>query len=172
MVDHMPKIISSDENSIPFKKRPIKGVSLFVREDILSTMTDHADEGYLDNKEVMGLLIGNVNADDEGQYATVTDIATTDLDADVVSVRFREDALEDLFRNIDRCKGDAIVGWYHSHLGVGCYLSDTDIRTHKGIFGDEMGFAIVIDPSVSTLVPFSFSEGDQRKVPMVVMTND
>ena len=98
------------------------------------------------------------------------DAATSGLDADEASVRFKEETLEGLFELIDKCKGDAVVGWYHSHLGIGCYLSEVDIKTHTGIFGDEAGFAIVIDPSDSTLVAFSCDRGGPQKAHMIIMT--
>ncbi|MCL2510104.1 MAG: hypothetical protein FWF07_03385 [Methanomassiliicoccaceae archaeon] len=166
----MPKIISSDTPEIEFKKRPVKGVSFFISEDVVGSMTDHADRGYFENKEVMGLLIGHILKDDDGIYVKTADAVTSDLDADEASVRFKEETLEDLFESIDKCKGDAVVGWYHSHLGIGCYLSDVDIRTHTGIFGDETGFAIVIDPSDSTLAVFSCGEDGPKKVPMIILS--
>jgi len=166
----MPKILSADEPAVEFKKRPVNGVQLFVKEDVVASITDHADIGYRENKEVMGLLIGYVLKDDEGQYAKTTDAATSKLDADAVSVRFRKEAMEDLFESIDKCEGNAVVGWYHSHLGIGCYLSDVDIRTHTGIFGSETGFAIVIDPSDSTLAAFSCGADGPKKINMVITT--
>ena len=165
----MPKILSSDTPEIEFRARPVKGVSFFISEDVIGSITDHADIGYLENKEVMGLLIGYILKDGEGIYVRAVDAVTSDLDADAASVRFKKETLEDLFESIDKCKGDAVVGWYHSHLGIGCYLSDVDIRTHKGIFGDEIGFAVVIDPSDSTLVVFSCSEDGTQKAPMIVL---
>jgi len=166
----MPKIISADTPEIEFKKRPVKGVSFYISEDVIDSMTDHADKGYLENKEVMGLLIGHILKDDDGIYVRTADAVTSDLDADEASVRFKKETLEDLFESIDRCKGDAVVGWYHSHLGIGCYLSDVDIRTHKGIFGDETGFAVVIDPSDSTLAVFSCGMDGPQKVSMIILT--
>jgi proteasome lid subunit RPN8/RPN11 len=133
-------------------------------------MIDHAEAGYGDGKEVLGLLIGHIFKDGEGVYARVTDTATSGLDADEASVRFDKDDLEGLFESMDKCEGDSVVGWYHSHLGIGCYLSDTDIRTHAGIFGSDIGFAIVVDPSDSTLAVFSCSDGKPQKVPMIVLT--
>jgi len=165
----MPKIISSEEPVIEFKKRPVKGVSLFISEDVITDMTDHADEGFKENKEILGLLIGQILKDDEGVYVRVLDSATSGLDADEASVRFCADGFEDLFENIDKCKGDVIVGWYHSHLGIGCFLSDIDVRTHMSIFGDEIGFAIVIDPAEETLAAFTCGWEWQKKVPMIVM---
>jgi COP9 signalosome complex subunit 5 len=169
-VGAVPKIISADTPDLEFRTRPVKGVSLFVSEDAITSMTDHAERGYLENKEVMGLLIGYVMKDGEGTYAKATDTATSGLDADEASVRFKKEDIEDLFASIDRCEGNAVVGWYHSHLGIGCYLSDTDIKTHVGIFGDEIGFAVVIDPSVSTLAVFSCGSTGPQKAPMIILT--
>lgn len=167
----MPKITSSKVPETPFRKRYAKGVSLYISESAMESMVDHADKGYLDNKEIMGLMTGRIFRDDEGMYAVVDDVATSDLDANEISVRFKKESLETLFTNIDDCKGDAIIGWYHSHLGIGCYLSDVDIRTHEGIFGNDIGFAMVIDPSDSTIVPFSCCKGEQQKEPMIVLTD-
>ncbi|MCL1979381.1 MAG: hypothetical protein FWG60_04415 [Methanomassiliicoccaceae archaeon] len=166
----MPKIISADIPEIDFKERPVKDVSLYVSEDVIASMADHSERGYRENKEVMGLMIGHILKDGEGTYVKVLDVATSGLDADEASVRFRKENMEELFVTIDRCKGDAVVGWYHSHLGIGCYLSDVDIRTHVGIFGDDTGFAIVIDPSDSTLAAFSCGRDGPKKVPMIILT--
>jgi proteasome lid subunit RPN8/RPN11 len=165
----MPKIISSDTPDVEFKKRLVRGVSLYVSEETIAMMIDHAEAGYRDGNEVMGLLIGRIFKDGEGVYVKVTDAATSGLDADEASVRFNKEELEGLFESIDRCEGDAVVGWYHSHLGVGCYLSDVDIRTHTSIFGNEIGFALVIDPSDSTMATFSCIDGKQQNVPMIVL---
>jgi len=166
----MPKIISSESPEIEFRTRPVKGVSLYIGEDVIIAMTDHADEGYKDNREILGLLTGQILKDDEGVYVRVLDSATSALDADDVSVKFKEEALEDLFSSIDDCEGDKVVGWYHSHLGIGCFLSEVDVRTHIGIFGGEVGFAIVIDPSDETLAAFSCDKDGQKKVPMIVLS--
>ncbi|MDR1955083.1 MAG: Mov34/MPN/PAD-1 family protein [Candidatus Methanoplasma sp.] len=165
----MPKILSSDTPETEFRTRPVKGVSLYIAEGTIAAMADHAEAGYLENKEVMGLLIGQILKDEEGTYVKVTDTATSDLDADEVSVRFKKEAIEDLFDSIDKCEGNAVVGWYHSHLGIGCFLSDVDIRTHLGIFGSEIGFAVVIDPSDSTFAAFYCSGGEQQKAPLIIM---
>ncbi|MCL2149199.1 MAG: hypothetical protein FWH47_07680 [Methanomassiliicoccaceae archaeon] len=166
----MPKVISSEGPDIEFRARPVRGVSLYIAEGAISFMTGHADAGYLERKEVMGLLMGRIMRDGEGEYVRATGAATAGLDADEASVRFSRGSMEALFDAIDRCEGDAVVGWYHSHLGIGCYLSEVDIRTHTGIFGDGTGFAVVIDPSDSTLATFDCVGGEPRKVQMVVLT--
>jgi proteasome lid subunit RPN8/RPN11 len=166
----MPKIISSESPDIEFRTRPVKGVSLFVPEDTIGMMIDHAEAGFLEGKEVLGLLVGHIFRDGEGTYVKVTDAVTSGSDADESRVRFNEEGLESLFISIDKNEWGAVVGWYHSHLGIGCFLSDTDIRTHQGIFGNEIGFALVIDPSDTTLAVFSCIDGEPQKVPMIIMT--
>jgi len=165
----MPKVISSDAENRKYWKRPVKDVSLYVSEKAMISMTEHADQGFETNKEVMGLMMGDVYIDDWGEYVLVRDVATSVLDASAISVRFNREHLEQLFESIDMCEGEYVVGWYHSHLGIGCYLSDVDIKTHEGIFGMDTGFAIVIDPAELTIVPFRCSRGIPEKVNMIIM---
>jgi len=171
MVTVMPKIIASEVKELEFRQRTVKGTSLYVTEAVLSNIADHADEGYLDNKEIMGLMMGSAYRDDEGEYVIVTGTATSKLDSNEVSVRFNKESLEQLFGSIDRCRG-VIVGWYHSHPGYGCYLSDIDIKTHEGIFRKDIGFAIVVDPADSTIIAFQCVDGEPNKVPMLIMDSD
>ena len=165
----MPKIMSSNVANKEYRKRLVKHSSLFVPENVIVRMTDHADAGLAENREIMGLIMGSVYFDEHGEYAVVEDVATSVLDATEIGVRFNRDHLEELFDSIDSCKGEHVVGWYHSHLGIGCYLSEIDIKTHEGIFGRDTGFAIVIDPMISIVVPFICSGGNPLSVKMVIM---
>ncbi len=164
----MPKIISTKKMERQYRKRSVSGVRLFMCESVISTMAAHADIGFADEKEVMGLIIGTIYNDEEGEYSVADGTATTKLDSTNVSVRFNPDALEDLFLSIDKNKSGDVVGWYHSHPGFGCYLSDTDIKTHSDIFGDGIGFSVVIDPSDETLMVFTVKDGVTQKVQMIV----
>jgi 26S proteasome regulatory subunit N11 len=167
----VPKIISSDKRVIGFRVRMAKGACLFVAESAIDSIIDQAEGGQAD-REVMGLMMGSIFRDDDGEYAVVTDAITSGLDADEISVRFDKDCMEDLFESIDRCGGSEVVGWYHSHPGYGCYLSERDIMTHRGLFGDDTGFAMVIDPSDSSIVVFSCVGGKPEKAPMVVLESE
>ena len=135
----MPKIISSEEAETEFRKRSVPGAELFMAESVISKMAFHADLGYADSEEVMGLLMGSVYVDDEGEYAVADGTATSGLVATETSVKFDPDTLEDLFSSIDNNESKTIVGWYHTHLGLGCNLSERDMRTHSGIFGEKTG---------------------------------
>ena len=43
-------------------------------------------------------------------------------------------------------EGLEIVGWFHSHPGIGAYFSDTDLVTQRHFFSHEYSLGYVIDP--------------------------
>ena len=43
-------------------------------------------------------------------------------------------------------KGQAVVGWYHSHPNLGAFFSGTDIRNQKANFNSSFHFGLVVDP--------------------------
>ncbi len=166
----MARIIDCTDMTTEERKRSVKGVPFFIRDDTVDVMTDHADSGLLDDSEIMGLMIGRVYRDGEGEYVMVDRTVSSVLDADEVSVRFDKNDMSQLIDSLDEMKdGERVVGWYHSHLGCGCFLSDTDLDTHSGIFGDGIGFAVVIDPVLRQLKVFGRTDEGLMPVQMIVM---
>ena len=166
----MTRIIDCTDMTTEERKRSVKGVPFFIRDDTVDVMTDHADSGRLDDSEIMGLMIGRVYRDGEGEYVMVDRTVSSVLDADEVSVRFDKNDMSQLIDSLDEMKdGERVVGWYHSHLGCGCFLSDTDLDTHSGIFGDGIGFAVVIDPVLRQLKVFGRTDEGLMPVQMIVM---
>jgi len=166
----MPTITSHDPADIRERVRSVKGVNIFITEEAVSDMLDHADKGSLQNSEVMGLLAGQVYRDAEGIYAVVNKAVTSVLISDEVSVRFDHSDIVTLFDALDRLDFDyVIVGWYHSHLGIGCFMSETDVSTHSSAFGSELGFAVVIDPIKEELKIFESSDEGPKETSMIVV---
>ena len=166
----MTRILEETVPEPEFRKRSVKGVGLFIHENLIDVITDHADEGLLNDSEIMGLIVGKVYTDDEGEYAIATGAISSGLDADETSVRFDQNDMSQLIDAVDELKeGDRIIGWYHSHLGCGCFMSDVDIATQNGLFGGRLGFAIVIDPALCQLKVFDSTPGDPQPAQMIVM---
>ena len=166
------KVVSANKADIEFRRRTVPAADIFVPEHVISTIADHAEDGLSEDKEVMGLMIGRFYRDDKGQYAVVDRTVTTDLIADSSAVRFERSALDGLFDRMELDGGQCIVGWYHSHLDAGCFMSPTDIVTQNGIFGGECGFALVIDPVRKELKVFDSTPDEPRQIDMVVMECD
>ncbi|MFA7150146.1 MAG: Mov34/MPN/PAD-1 family protein [Candidatus Methanomethylophilaceae archaeon] len=168
-----PTIISGEKMNKPFRNRAVPSARLFVTEDEIDRMIGHAEHGMGENKEVLGLLVGRFFRDDGGEYAVVDKAITSPLVANDVNVRFDERGLVSLFDLLDpeTEREKVVVGWYHSHLDCGCFMSDTDIRTQNGLFGGECGFALVVDPVRGELKVFDSTPDDPKPVDMIVMEN-
>jgi proteasome lid subunit RPN8/RPN11 len=142
---------------------------IFVSEDAICDMLDHAARGAAENVEVMGLLAGSVHKDENGMYAAVSKAVTSGLLSDEVSVRFDPNDMTTLFDALDALDFEyVIVGWYHSHLGIGCFMSAVDNETHSAAFG-ETGFAVVIDPVKEELKVFKGTGAGTAEASMIVM---
>lgn len=157
----MPKIISTEVGEVPFVVRDTPEVHLFVPNNIRESMIKHSLNGMNESKEVMGLLIGKLFQDDQGEYGVVTDVVSAPLVADETYVKFNPEFIEELFETLDQMEERMIIGWYHSHPGYGCFLSQIDMATHISTFGDGKGFAIVIDPMDETVEVFTCADSQQ-----------
>lgn len=145
----MVRIISEREYGIRFRDRPWRerNVWLSIDKSVMDSIRLAASKAAKRDCETLGLLIGRRYRDARGIYGTVARIATSPLVADRTSVKFDPDGMGELFDKLDNMLEDEhVIGWYHSHVGCGCHLSRTDVDTHRGMFGDDQGFAIVVDP--------------------------
>ena len=97
--------------------------------------------------EVMGFLVGDVYKWNGLRFALVKNVVSTDLESTKISVKFHRDGFEGLFERLDDLRYDyVIVGWYHSHPGLGCFLSSKDIETQKRMLNSPFHTALVVDP--------------------------
>ena len=165
----MVSIISGSSKEPEYRVRTVKSAKLFIPEFVISLMTDHADAGLDTDREIMGLMIGRFYRDDNGTYAVVDRPASSGLISDKFSVKFDKDSIEELFDSLEMGDGESVVGWYHSHLDIGCFMSPTDIATQNGLFGGECGFALVIDPVRQELKVFDSTLDDPQPVDIVII---
>ena len=65
-----------------------------------------------------------------------------------MSVTFTHQTWNQLSAEKASCHPDqAIVGWYHTHPGLGVFLSERDLFIHRNFFADASHVAVVIDPA-------------------------
>lgn len=101
-----------------------------------------------DNKEVMGMLIGYISND----CIIVKDCYSLPVEGTETRVNAQLESYEYMVQYMDAFVGceDRIVGWYHSHPGYGCWLSNIDIETQSlNQNYQDPYLAIVIDPKKS-----------------------
>lgn len=140
-------IIHSEEsletvNGIPFNQP----LNIIIEDIIFDKIQKHVVSNL--HVEMGGVIIGRVYSHNGITYVEATDIIQIDQpDATFASLKFDYKA----WINIDQIKNSYfpdknIVGWYHSHLGLGIFYSLSDISVHRIAFPEKWQFGIVVDP--------------------------
>lgn len=163
----------SMDRTLPHKWLPKEAAALYTGNEeadmyLFKTaeekVRNHALSKVKEGVEVMGFLLGEVFSHQGREYTVVRDVATTDLEATSVSVRFDPEGFESLFASLECTRFRyVLVGWYHSHPGHGCFLSSTDIATQKGMFDRPYHTALVVDPMRREMDAFCLSKGEVRR---------
>ena len=139
-------------------------IPVFIEDKCLQTMERQAlaDKEH----EIGGVLLGAFYRNDEGSFVEVTDYveATTAKGTDV-SLTFTHETWELIHSKIAQ-RGDdnlQIVGWYHSHPGLGVFLSKDDEFIHASYFSDPWHVAIVHDPIYTNWGCFKWTDGELER---------
>jgi proteasome lid subunit RPN8/RPN11 len=72
---------------------------------------------------------------------------------------------EEKFRKLKERRRNSllrVVGWWHSHPGFGCFLSNTDLITQQYFFPESYQVALVIDPKKNEYKFFSLENKSQK----------
>ncbi len=123
-------------------------------------------EGQAEGHEVLGLMAGDRFRTPGGAVmAVATAAVTSPLRANSAHVRFEATKFEELARSLDGLQFDfVIVGWYHSHLDHGCFLSPTDLSTQRRYFSAPHQFGWVLDPVRRESAAFRLVDGQSTRV--------
>jgi len=140
--------------------RHAKISSLALLKLVLHARSACAGDFYYKSKdgkthEVMGMLLGKT----DGNTFIITDTIAIKK-GDEASVQLNDDDYEYIVESVDKMKKvgrmEEVIGWYHSHPGLGVFMSGTDVRTQRvqQQFQDPY-LSIVIDPksTISTGKP-------------------
>jgi len=161
---------------------------VFVAQSAYLHAVEHAATDL--EREVGGILVGNWSIDAESQQQFI--VVETALPARFtrqgsVYLTFTQDSLVDLHADMDEhYPGKQIVGWYHTHPGMGVFLSPHDTWLHRHFFPEPWQVALVIEPHSGTggffirqadghLDPgryFGFYELDGNSGPSIVRWNN
>ncbi|WP_455280530.1 hypothetical protein [[Eubacterium] cellulosolvens] len=143
---NMPPPMSS-QNTI-YKTEESLGLRIGILPDIIEKIMKRAkskiDRDGIPDEEVVGLLTGRVH----GKTVIIEEaIPGRAAHADYTEVALDpSDLAEIIDRMIREGKNRNIVGWYHSHLDIGVFLSDIDIRTQLNLQQFSYVIALVVDP--------------------------
>lgn len=115
------------------------------------------------NREVGGLLLGHVYTDSQGTAYPVISHAIPARFANEMRghLTFTRETWLDLINQRENHHPDEeVVGWYHTHPGLGIFLSEWDLLIHRHFFRQPWQVALVIDPRDKLAGFFVWSKGD------------
>ena len=123
-----------------------------VRKDAYQLLCGHLKSDV--TIELGGLLCGEALYDREADtFIVVIETALPALNGDGTSTTFSYTpaAWEAMFPALQQMSKDrTIVGSYHSHPGMGVFLSSTDLHTQAEVFPHDWQVALVVDPVANT----------------------
>ena len=124
-------------------RRPEGDPSLrvFITQRCFDAMQEHARCDIL--REQAGILCGQAYHDSDQLYLDVNSAFPVDTISSSAHFQFHEGSWEPVWKQFEN---KVVVGWYHTHPGLGIFLSPTDLRTQENYFSACWQIAVVIDP--------------------------
>lgn len=126
---------------------------VYINPRALLNMINHAIIGG--ENEIAGQLIGHFGKGEHEYYITNSILYPVQGNEFSVTVTSAEKSkaieLNKLYKSLGRPEDD--IGWYHSHPGLHCFYSETDVKQHKRDWSAKWGTfcGLVIDP-INTII--------------------
>ena len=137
------------------------GPTIVIQEPVLEEILEFAEHGR--SCEVGGFLLGEVYGDAHSfvvirQFHPAQKALSTGA-----SLTFTHETWADLHRRIcQRHPGEVILGWQHTHPGLGVFLSGYDLFIQRNFFREPWQVALVVDPRRQELGFFHWREGEVK----------
>ncbi len=167
-VEDMESVAEAHESKVD--TRCTDDRTLYLQQQALDELLGHCAEMATDRLEALGFLVGDVCRWNDERFSMVYDVVTGQLDATATSVRFREEAFESMFDELDELDYDyVLIGWYHSHPGYTSFMSHVDLDTQIRMFNQPFHVALVADPITMELKAFRLVDGSCVEIPYAVV---
>ncbi len=155
----------------PQSGSPFDTFVILLDQKILQQIRKHS-ELYLSH-EMGGLLIGEIWENHGVTYVTIKESLRSQVQGTYATLSFTietwielEQQRETLFPQYKK------VGWYHSHLGYGVFLSPLDKFLHQSAFSLPWHIALVYDPILSEFGFFRWHEGELIPAPFYLTSDN
>lgn len=133
--------------------REIPGLNDVLRREVYDHCLSATD------REVGGVLIGSMHGGAPPRVEA--SIAALHASQSAAELTFTQDAWENIHRVLEQEHPSlAIVGWYHTHPGLGVFLSEQDRFIHRNFFQNRSQIALVIDPIAQEEAVFAWAGND------------
>lgn len=109
------------------------------------------------HNELGGILLGKY---DEQNNVSIEDIIIANkVENGPMHIKFTHDSWQGIYEQFDNRNDDLkIVGWYHTHPGIGVFLSSMDRFIVENFFNASYHLSLVVDPIKEEMGIFSYRE--------------
>src|SRR5262245_4602902 len=132
-----------------------------VHEAVLETILEFSEQDLA--RERGGFLLGQVLGD-QPRYSVVRHFhPALEAHGNTASLTFTHDSWAALTREIEaHFPTESLLGWQHTHPGLGVFLSGYDLFIHKNFFAQPWQIALVVDPRQQEFGFFHWRQGGVR----------
>lgn len=141
---------------------------VYIYEEILEQIKNLSKDS---EKEIFGYLIGKILKWKDKIYIIIQEqlfikdtIHSHQFSTSQIEGKAGE--YEKKFQKLKINRNDSdlrVVGWWHSHPGLGCFLSVTDLHTQKYFFPEGYQVALVVDPIKNEFQFFTLDKTSKNK---------
>src|SRR3954452_14301988 len=137
------------------------GAVVVIREAVLEAILEFSEQDL--TRERGGFLLGSILSN-APQYVVVRHFhPALEATGSLVSLTFNHETWASLNREIEtRFPNESLVGWQHTHPGLGIFLSGYDLFIQKNFFARSGQIALVVDPRRQEFGFFHWRQGDVR----------
>jgi len=133
--------------------------TIYVFEDVLRRMLRHFERDL--RREQGGFLLGGLHQDRTVYVEVRGFLPATAAESRATSLTFTHATWAAMNRRAEEeYPGELVLGWVHTHPGLGVFLSSYDLFIHRHFFSQPWQIAMVIDPRRDELGLFQW-HGDE-----------
>jgi proteasome lid subunit RPN8/RPN11 len=135
------------------------GAVVVIREAVLEAVLEYSEQDT--GRERGGFLLGGIYGDSP-QYAVIRHFhPAAEALSGATSLTFTHESWASVTREIELNQpGECILGWQHTHPGMGVFLSAYDLFIQRHFFSQPWQVALVVDPRLRELAFFHW-RGDE-----------
>lgn len=122
-----------------------QAAAIFVHEKVLDQILDYSHRDL--RRETGGFLLGGVYIDQRPYVEIREFVPASETRSGLSSLRFTHETWSDLNHRVqERFPRERVIGWHHTHPGLGVFLSSHDLFIHRNFFTQPWQVAMVVDP--------------------------
>ena len=136
--------------------------AVLLREKVLEEILEYSESDL--TREVGGFLIGEVAAAKQPRVEVQHFLPAGGTRSEAASLTFTHEtwSAHDTARWSSDSRTKSVVGWHHTHPGLGVFLSGYDLFIHRHFFGEPWQIAMVVDPGAQEFGILSVAVTDSR----------